>query len=205
MVTIFPARWLRAIPYALVGLRVAAAPGLVALAIDGRHPAAFIALLVFAVATDVFDGVLARRFGTSTSRLRRLDSLADLSLYVPLLIVLAVLRPTTVASFAVPLSILAFGQGALYAASFARYGRAPSYHALTAKAWGLGLAVGFIEIYALGNAAAGLALIVALGVLNTLDELTMTALLPCWHADVLTIRDALALRRCDLCGLAPNR
>ena len=84
---------LRTIPLLLTALRALLAPVMVALALsrpsmssapfmpDTPSMPAFGACLIAAFLSDVFDGIMARRLGIATPRLRRLDSLADSLFY----------------------------------------------------------------------------------------------------------------------------
>lgn len=52
--------------------------------------------------------------------------------------------------------------------------------------------------FATAQTIAALWIALTLGNLNAVDEIVMTALLPRWHQDVLSLPKALALRRLDL-------
>lgn len=67
---------------ALTLLRLALAPVVVALGLTRSGGAAVAVLLVAGFLSDVFDGVVARRTGTPTPNLRRLDSIVDTVFYL---------------------------------------------------------------------------------------------------------------------------
>jgi CDP-diacylglycerol--glycerol-3-phosphate 3-phosphatidyltransferase len=186
------------IPYALVGSRIVAGPILLVCVATRHLGVPFLALLIAAVVTDILDGMIARRLGTSSERLRQLDGFADLALYGQLFMGAVLLDPATFRSLAGPIAVLFAGQVVLYASCLMRYGRPPSYHGVTAKAWGLGLTVAFIAIFCARETEAGVWVALILGYINTLDELAMTALLPAWHTDVLNVAAACRLRTGDL-------
>ena len=73
-------------------LRLALVPALLALAAAGRR-AAYSAVLAVAFATDVADGYLARRLGQASALGARLDSAADLALFLTVPPALALLFP----------------------------------------------------------------------------------------------------------------
>jgi CDP-diacylglycerol--glycerol-3-phosphate 3-phosphatidyltransferase len=186
------------IPYALVGSRVIAGPILLACAATRHLGVPFLAILIAAVVSDILDGMIARRLGTSSARLRQLDGFADLALYLQLSMGAVLLDPATFRTLTAPIAVLVAGQVVLYCSCLVRYRRPPSYHGVTAKAWGLGLTIAFITIFCAGETEAGVWIALILGYINTLDELGMTALLPAWHTDVLTLAVASRLRRVDL-------
>ncbi len=186
------------IPFALVGSRVVAGPILLISAATRHLGVPFLTILIAAVVSDILDGMIARSLGTSSERLRQLDGFADLALYGQLSIGAVLLDPATFRSLAGPIGVLFAGQVVLYASCLVRYRRPPSYHGVTAKAWGLGLTVAFIAIFCARETEAGVWVALILGYINTLDELAMTALLPAWHTDVLNVAAACRLRTGDL-------
>ncbi|MCV5084856.1 CDP-alcohol phosphatidyltransferase family protein, partial [Escherichia coli] len=70
------------IPLLLTALRAALAPVVALLALRFPSGLAFALCLAGAFLSDVFDGILARRWGVATQTLRRLDSAADSLFYV---------------------------------------------------------------------------------------------------------------------------
>jgi CDP-diacylglycerol--glycerol-3-phosphate 3-phosphatidyltransferase len=192
-----PSRW-ASIPAALIVFRVLLGPILLGCAIAGAIGWWFFAGLTPALLSDVFDGIIARRVGASTEQLRLWDGYADTWFYVLMAAAVWFHARAAVESLALPLLVLVAAHVALYAFCYRKYGRGPSYHGVTAKAWGLGLFVAFVLAFATAQTVAALWIALALGYLNALDEIVMTALLPRWHQDVLTMPKALALRRMDL-------
>jgi cardiolipin synthase len=85
--------FLRNIPNLLTGLRVAAAPALVALLYRGLDSAA-LSVFVFAGLTDAADGYLAKRFNLMTRFGRYLDPAADKLLMLASFVTLTVLGVT---------------------------------------------------------------------------------------------------------------
>jgi phosphatidylglycerophosphate synthase len=62
------------IPSLLVALRLTIAPLLLLEASDRAVGTGFIIGYIIAVLSDIFDGIIARRLGVSTERLRQADS-----------------------------------------------------------------------------------------------------------------------------------
>ncbi len=188
---------LRRVPAALIALRIALAPALLACAVTGAIGWWFFAGLTLALLSDILDGALARRIGASTEGLRLWDGWADTLFYLSLSAGLWFHARAAVVQLLWPLSILVVLQVAMHAFAYLKYGRGPSYHGVTAKAWGLGLFLTFVIAFATPQVAGALWIAILLGYINALDEFAMTAILPRWHQDVLTIGSALALRRRD--------
>lgn len=71
---------MRTIPYLLIALRFIFAPVIAFLAYftdeNARH--LILILMYSGILTDIFDGIIARKAGVSSEKLRRLDSQTDL-------------------------------------------------------------------------------------------------------------------------------
>jgi phosphatidylglycerophosphate synthase len=181
------------IPWMLVGLRLTIAPLLLLAALEGRTGGTFILGYIIAVLSDIFDGVIARRLGVSTAKLRQADSWADFCLYLSIALSTWLVYPTVIHAFQTPLLIAIAFQLTLFAVSLVKFSQFPSFHTYTAKAWGLSLVVAVVGLFGYGWttplwAAIGLCL------LNSLEEMMMTLILPQWTHDVLSLVHALKLR-----------
>jgi phosphatidylglycerophosphate synthase len=181
------------IPWILVGLRFAIAPLLLLDALNGRTGSGFIVGYTLAVLSDVFDGIVARSLGSSTAGLRQADSWADISLYLCIAISTWLVYPTVIITFQRPLLIAIAFQLTLFAISLIKFGKLPSFHTYTAKAWGISLFAAVIGLFGFGNATA-LWGAIGLCLINSLEEIAMTLILPQWTHDVLSLVHALKLR-----------
>jgi phosphatidylglycerophosphate synthase len=182
--------WLRSLPAALVVLRFAIAPLLLWDAWDGRTSAGFVVGYSVAVLSDILDGMIARRLGVSTAKLRQGDSWADVSLYSCVALSIWRVFPDTIATFQRPLLLLLLAQLALYGLSWFKFGKFPSYHTYTAKFWGVMLAIATIMLFGFGQAGISLWLAIGAGLLNSIEEIAITLILPTWQHDVLSLNQA---------------
>ena len=184
---------LNLIPACLVGLRVAIAPLLLWDALDRHTGGWFLAGYIIAVLSDIFDGIIARRLGISTMQLRQADSWADISLYLCVALSAWLVYPNVIADFAVPLLLAIVAQLTLFATSLLKFGQMPSFHTLTAKIWGITLLIATVGLFGFGYAQT-LWLAIALCLLNSVEEIAMTIVLPIWQHDVLSLVHALRRR-----------
>ncbi|HEY9884850.1 MAG TPA: CDP-alcohol phosphatidyltransferase family protein [Thermosynechococcaceae cyanobacterium] len=184
---------LSALPSFLVGLRFAIAPLLVWNALDHSTDAWFIAGYIIAVLSDIFDGIIARRLGVSTVQLRQADSWADMALYFCVALSAWLVCPDVITDFAIPLGVAIAAQLALFTTSLIKFGQLPSFHTFTAKAWGITLLIATIGLFGFGYTPT-LWLAIAFCVLNSVEEIVMTLVLPEWQHDVLSLVHALKLR-----------
>jgi phosphatidylglycerophosphate synthase len=182
------------IPSILVGLRLAIAPLLLFDALDRHTSLWFIIGYIIAVCSDIFDGIIARRLGVSTPQLRQADSWADICLYLCIAVATWLVHPQVILDFQVPLSIAIAAQLTLFAISLIKFRKFPSFHTYTAKIWGLSLLVATVGLFGF-NDDRPLWLAIALCLINSIEEVIMTLILPEWQCDVLSIFHAIDLRR----------
>ncbi len=187
------------IPWMLVGLRCAdswceaIAPLLLIDAPDGRTGVMFMLGYIAAVLSDIFDGIIARRLGVSTINLRKADSWADIGLYLCIAVSVWLVYPAVILDFKVPLLIAIAFQLSLFTISLVKFGQFPSFHTYTAKAWGVSLFFAVVLLFGFGSAMA-LWSAIGLCLINSIEEIAMTAILPQWTHDVLSLSHALKLR-----------
>lgn len=183
---------MKRLPLALTLLRLALAPLLILL--SGRpHPILFGLILAAAFLSDIFDGVLARRLGVATPFLRRLDSAVDIVFYLGVGRTLWRLRPEALQAHTALLVAVVGLELLRLLIERVKYGRKASYHLWSAKAWGIALFVGALALLSFGGGPAWFALMLWPGVLENLEGLAVTALLPAWTHDVPTVFHARRL------------
>ena len=181
------------IPALLVAFRFAIAPLLLLDALDGTVSSLFITGYIAAVLSDIFDGIIARRLKVSTVQLRQADSLADVCLYLCIAISIWFVYPAVIIAFRVPLIVALIVQLSLYAVSLIKFGKSPSFHTYTAKAWGISLLIAIVALFGFGYAST-LWLAIGFCLINSVEEIVMTLILPEWKHDVLSIFHASRLR-----------
>ena len=177
---------IRSIPWLLVGFRVVAGPLILALAFAGQGVACAL-LLSAGVLSDIFDGIVARRIGVSTPRLRTWDSRADVMFWLFSLFGLILLRP----SLAADLGLAALLIGALevgnHLFSYLKFRREASPHHYLSKAFGLGLWLLFGLGFAVGEVGVVLFAVLALGVVSQIEAFAITWRLKAWRCDVPSV------------------
>lgn len=162
------------------------------------------AMVVTALLSDIFDGVLARRWRVDTAAVRLFDSMCDMVFYVCVGVALWMLQPQLlVGSLALLCALLAV-EAANFAANFAKYGRPASYHSYLAKAWGLVLAAAIAAAFVSGHAGLLMQLALWMGVASNVETIAMSLMLPVWRRDVKTIAEALRIRK-EICGCAAQK
>lgn len=182
------------VPATLVGLRFVIALLLLLDALDHQTGAGFVIGYVIAVLSDIFDGIIARKLAVSTARLRQADSWADICLYLCIALSTWLVFPQVLLDFKIPLLVAIAAQLTLFTISLIKFKKMPSFHTYTAKVWGLMLLVATIGLFGF-NYDKALWLAIALCLINSIEEIIMTLLLPEWQCDVLSLFHAMSRRQ----------
>lgn len=178
---------------ALTLLRLALAPVFVALGALRHAGWLAAALLVAGFVSDVMDGVVARRFGVSTAGLRRLDSSVDTVFYLGVAFAAWRVAPEALRADAVGIALVIGTMLLNYAVEWAKFRREASYHAITARLFGVALFAALVALLATGEGTLLPVAIVA-GVVSHLENLAITLVLPRWEHDVKSVWHAWRLR-----------
>ena len=184
---------MKSIPALLVASRIVLAPVIAWLLI---HQQATLAgwLYIAAVLSDIYDGVIARKLGVVTLRLRLADGCADIWLFVCLGMGLWFGYRSWILPLAWPFGTAMVLQIASWVFCFGKFRKITSYHSFLAKLTGLVLLLG---ILALLFAETPVPLMIALWVfvVSLIEEIAMTAMLQHYHHDVWNLAAAWRLRR----------
>lgn len=177
------------LPNRVTMLRFAAVPLLFVLSSTGK-PTAFLICLVFALATDLLDGFLARRMGLASEFGARLDTFADLAIYITLPICAWRLWPELMAREIgyVVVAILSYALPVL--AGLSKYGRVPAYHTWSAKIAAASMAVTVVPFLAF-QMTLPFRFATPLFALAGIENIAITVLLPDWTPNIRSIVHAL--------------
>jgi CDP-diacylglycerol--glycerol-3-phosphate 3-phosphatidyltransferase len=182
------------IPWLMAASRAALGP-VVILGERARWNGVTLAVLVVtALLSDIFDGVLARRWKCDSAGVRLFDSMADIIFYTCCAIALWMRHPSVVRGLVAPIAAVVGLEALCLAVAFIKFGKLPSYHSYLAKIWGLVLASALVAAFAAKHPAGWLVAALALGTLSNLEGLAMSLIIPVWRQDVKTLAEAWRLR-----------
>ena len=185
----------RGIPWSFVALRAVLGPGIAVAALHAAPGYALSAIVLVALLSDIYDGILARRWHTDTPALRLSDSLADTVFYLGVLAALWHRKPDVVRHLWPLLTSLLALEAARYIYDLRKFGKAASYHTYLSKAWALVMAIALIGVFASSYGAVLLGLSLALGILCDIEGLVISSMLLQWQNDIPGIRAARQVRR----------
>lgn len=182
------------IPWLMAATRAALGPLVILGEACQWSGAALASFILTALLSDIFDGVLARRWLCDTPAVRLFDSMADTVFYLCTAAALWLRYPHLWRTHAALFIALFTLEATRFVYDLTKFGKPASYHSYLAKAWGLILATAVIAAFLTPHADALITAALLLGILCDLEGLTMSLLLPTWHRDVKTLRHAWRLR-----------
>lgn len=182
------------IPWIMASGRAALGPVLIAGAECNWSGIALAAMVLSALVSDIFDGVLARRWNCDTAAVRLFDSMADTLFYLCVAWSLWIARPQAIRDNAPLLLAIASFEAVRYAFDFGKFGKPASYHSWLAKSWGLTMAIAVMWMLARPGRCVLWPVSLMLGLACNCEGLAMSLLLPQWTRDVRSVGRALALR-----------
>ena len=185
---------MNAVPRGLIWTRLACAPLILFAAFTGWPGAMLIAIASFALLTDYFDGVIARRLQIDTAELRHFDSRADAVFYVAAGLGLFVRFPAAWQAFHSGIALLIVCEAGRMLFEWQKFGRPAAYHMWSAKLWGLAMLTGFIEV-ALGGGGPMLLAAIVTGIYTNIEGMIASVMLKAPHHDVPTWWHAVRIAR----------
>jgi phosphatidylglycerophosphate synthase len=184
----------RRIPWMLVMLRAILGPAIFVAAYFVAMPAILIGLLIAGLVSDIYDGVLARRWRVVTPGLRVADSRADVFFYACIGAAIAYGHPALAHYFRWPFRVILLLYVCRWGQDLLKYRRLASYHSYLSKATGLMVSTASCAAFASFHAREFFWAAFTFGVCNHLEAMMTTAVLPRWTHDVGSVRQALHLR-----------
>jgi phosphatidylglycerophosphate synthase len=183
------------LPILLVTLRAALGPLILAAGLLRWPGYWLIAILAVAFLSDVFDGIIARRLGVATERLRLADSVVDIGFYLCVTAACLLGYPEVWRQHRTGILLVAGLEAGRWVLDLIKFGRIASYHMWSSKLWGILLFLGFGEVFARGGPGVLFTAVIVVGIVNEVEGLLASLVLPRWRHDVPSVWHALALRR----------
>ena len=136
----------RHLPFALTTLRLLLGPIALACVLAGVSRFVYLPILIIATLSDIFDGILARKFGVATPALRRYDSITDIIYYLFILAVAWLLCKPVIAGNLWLIALMLLSEAGCISICLIRFGKFPATHSWLAKFYGLCLLAGLIAL-----------------------------------------------------------
>jgi CDP-diacylglycerol--glycerol-3-phosphate 3-phosphatidyltransferase len=183
------------IPWIMAAGRAGLGPVLIAGTACSWSGFALAGMVVGALVSDIYDGVLARRWRCDTAGVRLFDSMADTVFYLCTAAALWVSEPQLWRSYGGLLVVLLGMEAVRFGVDFAKFGKPASYHSYLAKLWGLVMAAVVIGVFALDRSNVLVPAALVLGIFCNVEGLVMSVMMPVWRKDVKTLAEAWRIRK----------
>src|SRR5476651_2233862 len=118
----------RHLPFALTTLRLLLGPVALACALTNVPRWIYLPILITATLSDIYDGILARKFGVATPALRRYDSITDVIYYLFILAVAWTLCKPVISENWLAIVLILLSEATTMLVSFIRFGKYPATH-----------------------------------------------------------------------------
>ncbi len=185
------------LPWLLIYLRFALTIPAIFMANHNLLGWPYILLLAIAAATDYYDGVLARKYGVETAAVRQWDSIADTVFFLGVLAGMYLAYPAIFATYAWGIYTIMGLEAVRYVYDLYKFRRGASYHARSAKIFGVTLLIATIAIMGFGIPMPFLPIALILGIISELEGLCMSIIFKTWTYNVKHIGVAIRLRNTE--------
>lgn len=185
------------IPYILIAIRFLFAPIIFFLAYVKGEESRFLilALMFIGLLTDIFDGIIARKVGVSSEKLRRLDSQVDLVFWLSLGLATYFLNTELIKTHWQSIALIFIMEVLCYIISILKFGKETCTHAFLSKMWGLSLLIAFTYLIGFQQAGWAFHLTIILGIISHIDVILIILILPKWQYDVPSCYHAWQIRQ----------
>lgn len=184
------------IPYMLILFRLLLAPVILSLGFYWGSESRFLILILMylGLISDIFDGIIARKQGLSTEKMRRLDSQTDLIFWIAVAISCYLIYPEAISDKIYGVVLLIVMEAVCYITSIIKFGKETCTHAFASKMWGLTLLAAFTSLLAFGYGGWSLNVTIIVGLISHIDVLLIILLLPKWTHDIPSFYHAYLIR-----------
>ncbi len=180
----------RHLPFALTTLRLLLGPIALACALTNFPRWIYLPILVTATLSDIYDGILARRFGVATPALRRYDSVTDVIYYLFILAAAFVLCRTVITQNWLLIALILLSEAAVILVCYARFGKYPATHSYLAKFYGLCLLAALTALLVFNTGSWTIIALTAVALTANIEIITIHFLM---HTPPVDVRSVFAL------------
>ncbi len=154
-----------------------------------------VAIMIWAIISDIFDGIIVRRLNISTKRLRRLDSFIDQVFWICTLVGAFNMCRTFFESNYMKFFIILSLEGLTYFISFLRFRKEVATHAILSKFWTLTILGTLIQIVLSCSSVMVFNVCFYFGILTRIEIIAILLILKEWTNDVPSFYHAILLRQ----------
>lgn len=154
-----------------------------------------VSLIALGLVSDIFDGIIARRLGISTLRLRRLDSTVDQFFWLMIVASAYIINPAFFKNNLLLILLLVGLEAMCYALSYLKFRKEVATHAIASKIWTLVLFATLIQIIVGTPSQVLFYICIYLGILTRLEIISIFIIIKNWTSDVPNVYHAVLIRK----------
>jgi CDP-diacylglycerol--glycerol-3-phosphate 3-phosphatidyltransferase len=178
------------LPFALTTLRLLLGPIALACALTNVPRWIYLPILITATLSDIYDGILARRYGVATPALRRYDSITDVIYYLFILAAAFLLCKPVITQNWPLIALILMSEAGCILVSYLRFGKYPATHSYMAKFYGLCLLAALTALLVFN---AGSRVVIALAIVALVTNLEIIAIHFLMNSPPVDVRSVFAL------------
>jgi len=141
------------------------------------------ALIFIGLLTDVFDGIVARRLGVSSERLRIWDSNVDQFFWLSIIGTVFYIHFTSILPNLAMIAAIVILEVLAYIISYAKFKKAIATHSILAKIWTISLMIWIIELILFGTNSS-FSICFWLGLISRVEIIAIIFSLKEWATDI---------------------
>jgi len=187
--------YLTKIPYALLYSRLVVAVLIIVFSFVQTPPSLIVALVVYAIISDIFDGIIARALHVSSPEMRREDTKIDTVFWFSCLFFICMKHSGFLKTQVLQVGILVFTEFFIIAIGYIKFHERISYHTFLSKLWALILLWFFIEMTLNGISTYGFNITFWYGLVVQTEIVIIAFILKTTHTDVPGLAHAFKLRK----------
>lgn len=183
------------IPILLLYSRLIVALLIVVLSFINPNPIIIVVLSIWAILSDIFDGIIARQLNISTPEMRILDTKIDTVFWFSCLLYVCVNKIPFLQNHFFQIVILVFSELFIIIIGFLKFHERISYHTIVSKFWALTLLCFFIDLIVNDSCKYTFTFSFWFGIFAQFEILWITLLLKQSQTDVPGFIQAIKIRK----------
>ena len=183
------------LPQILILFRLFLAITIIAISLNNNksYSALVLILLYLGILSDIFDGLIARKYQVATKKLRLNDTIADLIFYLAIATYCFCFYTGAILNNLLPISIILLLELLMYLTSLVRFKEFPSPHSILSKFWAIYLIIEFTLII-LNIEGKHFTIALWIGTVVHVERLLIYIVLRNWTYDIPSLYHAFLLR-----------
>jgi len=186
---------LNSIPHTLLYSRLVVSILIIVFSFTKTQPIVIISLSIYAIISDVLDGIIARHLKISTKEMRRMDTKIDTVFWFSCLFYISINHPLFLKNHLLQIGILVFSEFFNIVFGFLKFQERISYHTIISKFWAILLLWFFVDLILNKSAEYSFVISFWYGILVQIEIVLIASILKKSQTDVPSVFHAIKLNK----------